>query len=111
MKNIHSVKKIKKLDRGNCRSANIVYKARYKIHGDIYIGNTGEALRERLKNRADAKNRPDNNQLALLAHNYLHNLDKDIEVLILKRNLHQRHKRNYGKTNSSVCWAQKHLRE
>ena len=40
LKNIHNGKEIKKLDGGNCRTANMVYTARCKIHGDIYIGNT-----------------------------------------------------------------------
>ena len=44
LKNIHNGKEIKKLDGGNCTTANIVYAARCKIHGDIYIGNTGEEL-------------------------------------------------------------------
>ena len=46
-KNIHNGKKIKKLDGENCRIANTVCAARCKMHGDIYIGNTGEELRER----------------------------------------------------------------
>ena len=59
-------KDIKKLDGRNCRTANIVYAARCKIHGDIYIGNTGEELRERFsKSGYNAKNRPDNNELAV----------------------------------------------
>ena len=63
LKNIHNGKEIKKLDGGNCRTANIVYAARCKIHGYIYIGNIGEELRERFsKHRYDAKNRPDNSQ-------------------------------------------------
>ena len=48
---------IKKLGGGNCRTANIIYAARCKIHGDIYIGNTEEKLGERCrKHRYDAKN-------------------------------------------------------
>ena len=62
---MHNWKEIKKLDGGNCRTANIVYAARCKIHGDIYIDNTEEELRERFsKNRYVAKNRPNNNELA-----------------------------------------------
>ena len=92
LKNIHNEKEIKKLDGGNCRTANIVYTARCKIHGYIYIGNTGEELKERFsKHRYDAKNRPDNNELA--AHKHQYELDKDIEVLILKGNLHQKNER------------------
>ena len=44
LKNTHNGKEIKKLDGRNCRTANIVCAARCKIHGDIYIGNTGEEL-------------------------------------------------------------------
>ena len=39
-KNILNGKEIKKLDGENCRTANIVYVARRKKHGDIDIGNT-----------------------------------------------------------------------
>ena len=46
LKNILNGKEIKKLDGGNCRTANIVCAARCKTHGDIYIGKTGEELRE-----------------------------------------------------------------
>ena len=69
LKNIHSGKGIKKLGGGNCRAANIVYAGRRKIHGDIYINNPGEELRERFsKHRYDAKNRPDNNELTAHIH-------------------------------------------
>ena len=79
------------LDGRNCRTANIVYAARCKIHGDIYIGNTGKELRERFsKHSHDVKNRPDNNELAAHIHKHQHEFDKDIEVLILKGNLHQK---------------------
>ena len=92
LKNIHSGKEIKMLDGGNCRTANIVYAARCKIHGNIYIGNTGEELRERFrKHRYDAKNRPDNNELAARIHKHQEEFDKNIEVLILKGNLHEKH--------------------
>ena len=94
LKNIHNGKKIKKLDGANCRTANIVYAVRCKIHGDIYIGNTGQELRDRFrKHRYDAKNRPDNNELTTHIHKHQHEFDKDIEVLILKGNLHQKHER------------------
>ena len=46
LKNILNGKEIKKLDGGNCRTANTVCAARCKTHGDIYIGKTGEELRE-----------------------------------------------------------------
>ena len=98
LKNIHNGKEIKNLDGGNCRTANIVYAARCKIHGDIYISNTGEELRERFsKHRYDAKNRPDNDELAAHIHKCQHEFDKDIEILILKGNLHQKHERELWK--------------
>ena len=77
LENIHNGKEIEKLDGGNCITANIVYAARCKIHGDTYIGNTGEELRERFsKHRYDAKNRPDNNELADTYANTNKNLTK-----------------------------------
>ena len=42
-------KKLKKFDGGNCRIASIVYAARCKIHGDIYISSTGEELKDSTK--------------------------------------------------------------
>ena len=65
LKNIHNGNEIKKLDGGNCKTANSVYVARCKIHGNIYIGKTGEELTERfIKHRYDTKNRTNNNELA-----------------------------------------------
>ena len=46
-----------------------------KIHGGIYIGNTGEELRERFsKHRYDAKTRPDSNELAAHIHKHQHEI-------------------------------------
>ena len=42
----HNGNEVKKLDRGDGRTANIVYTARSKIHWDIYIGNSAVELRE-----------------------------------------------------------------
>ena len=51
-------------------------------------------MRERFsKHRYDAKNRPDNNELAAHRHKHQHEFVKAIEVLILKGNLHQKYKR------------------
>ena len=94
LKNIHNGKEIEKLDGGNCRTANIVQAEKCKFHGDIYIGNTEEELRERFtKHKYNTKKRPDNNELAAHIHKHHHEFDKDIEVLILKGNLHQKHER------------------
>ena len=103
LKNIHNGREIKKLDGGNCRTANIVYAAICKIHGDIYIGNTGEELREIFsKHRHDAKKRPRNNEFTAHIHNHQHELDKDIEVLMLKGNLYQKHERKLWE-NKFIC--------
>ena len=89
LENIPNVKRIKKFDEGNHRTGNIVYAVRCIMYGGIYIGNTGEELREIFsKYRYDAKNRPGNNELAAHIHKCQHVFDKDIEVLILKGNLH-----------------------
>ena len=40
------------------------------------------------KHRYEAKNRPDSNELEAHIHKYQPDFDKDIEVLILKGNLH-----------------------
>ena len=78
LKNIHSGKELKKLNGGNCRTANIVYAVYWQ-----YIGNTGEKLRRRFnKHRYDAKHKPDNNGLASHIHKYQHDFEKDIEILI-----------------------------
>ena len=45
------------------------------------------------KRRYDAKNRPDNNEIAAHIHKLQPGFDRDIEVLILKGNLHQNHER------------------
>ena len=51
-------------------------------------------MRERFnKHRYNAKNRPDNNELAAQIHKHQHEFDKDFEVLIPKGNLHQKHER------------------
>ena len=94
--NIHNNKTISNFDGGNCRTANIVYAAICKIHGDIYIGQTGEELKDRFnKHRYDAKHRPENNELTSHIHKYQHDFDKDIEILILKSNLHHKHEREF----------------
>ena len=51
LRNILNGKEIKKLHWGSYRTANIVYGARCKIQGDIYIANTGQELRERERGR------------------------------------------------------------
>ena len=79
---------------------------------NIYIGNTGEELRERFsKHRYDAKNRPDNNELTAHIHKHQHEFDKDIEVLILKRNLYQKHERELWEDKFICLLGTKGLRD
>ena len=47
LKNMHNKKKTRKLDGGNCRTANIACTARSKVQNYIYISKIGEELRER----------------------------------------------------------------
>ena len=79
---------IKINDGGNCRTRNVVYAAICKKCDLIYIGQTGEELRERFSNhRYDTKRRPDNNELAGHFHSEDHSFEKDLEVLILESGL------------------------
>jgi len=71
-----------------CNAKNIVYAAKCKQHNTIYVGQTGEELRNRFnKHRYDAKKRPDNNELAKHIHEFNHDFDKDIDVYVLQDNL------------------------
>ena len=89
-------------------SANIVYAARCKVSGEIYIGNTGKELRERFsKHRHDAKKRPDNNELAAHIYKHQHEFDMDIDVLIFKRNLHQKLERELWEDKSTCSLGTK----
>jgi len=73
---------------GCCKTKNIIYAARCKIHDLIYIGHTWEELSQRFsKHRYDAKKRPDNNELAKHIAKYYHDFDKDVDVTILKLNV------------------------
>ena len=94
--NIHNGRTIKPSASGNCKSKNLVYAARCKIHGDLYIGQTGDELRERFsKHRYDAKKRPENNELATHIAEYNHDFDKDIDVTILQKNIPTSSEREY----------------
>ena len=74
-------------DGGDCKSRGVIYAARCKKHRKIYIGQTGEKLADRFsKHRYDIKNRPDNTELSAHFHDD-HNLEKDLDVVILKSNL------------------------
>ena len=50
----------------------------------------------------NAKNRPDNNELTEHIHKHQHEFDKDMEVLILKGNLYQKHERELWK-DKFIC--------
>ena len=71
---------------GNCLSQDVVYAARCKICDLIYVGHTGEAIKTRFsKHRWDAKNRPNNSELAKHIHSRSdHDFDRDIEISIIK---------------------------
>ena len=82
-KNIHNGKKTKKLDGENGRTASNVTQrdAKYMV---IFISATLERKWEKQWN---------NDELAAHIHKYQHHFDKDIEFMILKGNLYQKHKR------------------
>ena len=87
----------------NCKSKNVIYAAKCKIHGSIYIGHTGEELRSRFsKHRYDANKRPDNNELANHISTYNHNFDTDIDVTILKNDLSKTDEREFFE-NKFIC--------
>ena len=75
---------------------NPVYAARCKIHGSLYIGQTGDSLQKRFsKHRYDAKKRPGNNELATHIAKYNHDSENDIDVMILQNNLKASAEREY----------------
>ena len=79
---------------GNCRTKNIIYVARCKIHKLLYVGHTGEELRERFnKHRYDAHKRPENNELATHIYDHKHDFEKDIDVTILKTDIFDKRER------------------
>ena len=81
---------------GNCSSKNLIYAARCRIHDEIYIGHTGDEIKERFhKHRYDAKSRPENSELAEHFSKDQHNFDKDIDVTILKHDLFTKEEREY----------------
>ena len=72
----------------SCKSRGVIYVAKCKVHGDIYVGLTGDTISKRLSNhRYDAKNRPDNNELAAHFHQN-HNFDTDLEVQIAHKDIY-----------------------
>jgi len=66
----------------------VIYAARCKIHGLLYIGHTGEALKDRVnKHRYDAKKRPHNNELATHVNQHEHDFNNDIDFCVLKKGI------------------------
>ena len=79
---------------GTCKTSNVVYAARCKIHNTLYVGHTGDPLSSRFaKHRYDIKNRPNNSELA--EHFHQNHSPTDLEVTILKAGLesHESRKR------------------
>ena len=94
IKNEYNGREIKLLAEGNCRTKNIIYVARCKIHGLIYVGHSSEELRERFsKHKYDAVKRPDNNELASHIKEHNHNFETDIDVTILRKDIFEKGER------------------
>ena len=68
---------------GTCKTSNVIYAARCKIHDKLYVGHTGEALSTRFsKHRYDIGKRPNNSELA--EHFHEDHSMSDLEVTILE---------------------------
>ena len=79
--------KEKKLGFGTCDSKNLIYAVRCKKHKKLYIGQTGENLKDRMaKHRYDCKSRPNNSELSAHFHSR-HDPEKDMEIHILQTGL------------------------
>ena len=79
---------------GNCKTSNIVYAARCKVHSSVYIGQSGKELRERFsKHRYDFKHRPENNDLATHFRNFDHSFEDDLEITILDQGFRNENER------------------
>jgi len=88
LSNITNARSMKIVAGGDCHTKNVIYAARCKIHGSLYIGHTGEALKDRVnKHRYDANKRPQNNELATHVSQHNHDFDKDIDFCILKKDI------------------------
>ena len=82
--NFHTNITIPAISGGNCRTRGLVYAIRCKKHNLIYIGHTGDPLKDRIsKHKYDIHKRPDNNELATHFHKN-HNFNKDLDVMILQ---------------------------
>ena len=94
IKNEYNGASLKITSGGNCRTKNIIYVARCKVHKLLYVGHSGEELRERFnKHRYDAHKRPENNELATHIYQHNHDFNKDIDVTILKTDVFDKRER------------------
>ena len=94
---------------GNCTSKNIVYAARCRTHGVIYIGHTGDEIKDRFhKHRYDAKKRPENSELAEHFAEGNHNFDEDIDVTILKLDIATKEEREHYEDRMMCLLGTKH---
>ena len=91
---------------GSCSSKGLIYAARCKKHGSIYVGHTGVPLCSRFdKHRWDIKNRPGNSDLA--AHFHKNHCDSDLEVFILQTGLPDEKQREFYE-DKWICALQTH---
>lgn len=98
--------KIEIKDGGTCRSKGVVYAAICKKCDKIYVGQTGDQLKDRFsKHRYDAKKRPDNCELADHFHKD-HSIDKDMEVLILQSGLTKSERQREHEEDRWICRLQ-----
>ena len=94
--NNNNKRKMKLPSGGNCNTRNLIYAARCLIHDKIYIGHTGDEIKERFhKHRYDTKSRPDNSELAEHFSKDNHDFDKDIDVTILKLDTYSKDEREH----------------
>ena len=80
---------------GNWKEREIIYAVQCSKHKVLYIGHAGEQLAERFsKHHYDIKNRPDNSELAK-HFNESHNLNNDLNVIILQNKIKTAAARRY----------------
>ena len=97
---------IKINDGGTCRSKGVVYAAICTKCSKIYVGQTGDQLKDRFsKHRYDIKKRPDNSELAEHFHKD-HSIDKDMKVLILQSGLGKSERQREREEDRWICRLQ-----
>ena len=101
--NVNNERTMKLPSGGNCKSTNVIYAARCQTHEKIYIGQSGEELKDHFhKHCNDAKKRPDNCELSEQVASDNHDFDKDIDVTILKSDLPFKAERKHHK-DRMIC--------